>query len=158
MPEWLSWFGICLQLRSQSQGPGIQPRIRPLLRGKTASPSPSAYHSPCFVCTLSLLSYKSYFLKKITREYTTVLYLSKNPHISGPTQCKHVLFKSQLYLIPDLSAHSSRTPCLLFHSVRLFSICNICFCSWCMGNERKIKLGTGQNRSDDIGTPGWLSG
>lgn len=45
-------------------------------------------------------------MKKITREkyiYSpTLIYIFKNPRISGPEQFKSVLFKSQLYLVFSL--------------------------------------------------------
>ena len=43
-PGWLSQMGICLLPRSWSRGPGIEPHIYScsLVRGESASPSPSA--------------------------------------------------------------------------------------------------------------------
>ena len=35
-------------------GPGIEPRVVSMLGGESASPSPSACHSPCYALSLSL--------------------------------------------------------------------------------------------------------
>ena len=51
MPEWLSWWSVCLQLRSWSWGPGTEPSIGLLLSRESVSSSPSDT-SPCS-CVLS---------------------------------------------------------------------------------------------------------
>ena len=53
--RWLSQLSICLQLRSWFQGPGMEPCIRLLLSGESASPSPSATPPTMFSLTITAI-------------------------------------------------------------------------------------------------------
>jgi len=51
-PGWLSWLSVCLWLRYDARVLGLSTMWGLRLSGEPASPSPSAYSSPC-LCSLS---------------------------------------------------------------------------------------------------------
>ena len=94
MPGWLSWLSICLWPRSWSWGLGIEPHVIfiSLLRGESASPSPSTL--PLCSCSLTLSQVNKFFKifnKKIIKR--TVKLLNVNLDIYCQNICEH--FRSQ---------------------------------------------------------------